>query len=174
MVGFQAGGVAVDAVVVDGGAAEGVAAPPPPDEEARRQRVAHVVAQEPEEPLLERTCSICLTQLGDESDYGPAIQLGCHPDHCVHASCVGRAWAAAPDRDRRCPLCRRPSGTSMMWLSATAGAEHVAARAAEQQRVASEWEAQAAWDELQPCTQTPLPPAHAPTQPVAGGWHAID
>ena len=60
-------------------------------------------------------------------------------------------------------------------MSATAAAEWQAARDAEQQRVAEEWEAQADWDALPSCVPVTLPPAHAaPAQPLAGGWHAID
>ncbi len=142
------------------------------EEEARRARVARVIADDLR-PQLERDCAICMEPLADESSNGPALSLDCHRTHCFHASCIGHYWRT--QQGRRCPCCRRPHSEV---VSQRAGADWLAARQAEDQRISAEWDESAAWEAL-PCAQRiDLPTARPQQQPVAqqvaGEWHCID
>ena len=106
------------------------------------------MAQEQEQiPLLERDCAICLEPLQEEAN-GPPMSLPCHITHCFHAGCLARHLALARNPvEGRCPICRA-TGCPHVQINAAPGWH--AARRAEEQRVAQDWQASGEWDELPP------------------------
>jgi len=129
------------------------------EEEQRAARLRVIVAQEQEQiPLLERDCAICLEPLQEEAN-GPPMSLPCHITHCFHAGCLARHLALARNPvEGRCPICRA-TGCPHVQINAAPGWH--AARRAEEQRVAQDWQASGEWDELPPC-QAPQMPAPQP------------
>mmetsp|Transcript_36777 Transcript_36777/g.89524 ORF Transcript_36777/g.89524 Transcript_36777/m.89524 type:complete len:204 (-) Transcript_36777:949-1560(-) len=113
------------------------------EEEERRARLLTAVRQAAADdsiPLLERTCAICMDTLGT-AEHGPVVQLDCHTSHCFHTECIARAWDGRPTR--LCPCCRRQP--SLLDVSLASFQQWRLARRADDERVAREWDAQAAW-----------------------------
>lgn len=89
-------------------------------EAVRRVRIAWLVAESQREPLEDQTCAICLEPFSDSTN-GPVLILDCHPMHCFHTGCLGRAWHTA-SRPSLCPMCRSncevsPSGRKVRAMA---------------------------------------------------------
>lgn len=90
-------------------------------EAERRVRIARLVAESQREvPFEDQTCAICLEPFSDSTN-GPVLILDCHPMHCFHTGCLGRAWHTA-SRPSQCPMCRSncessPSGRKVRAMA---------------------------------------------------------
>lgn len=90
-------------------------------EAVHRVRIAWLVAESQREvPLEDQTCAICLEPFSDSTN-GPVLILDCHPMHCFHTVCLGRAWHTA-SRPSLCPMCRSnceasPSGRKVRSMA---------------------------------------------------------